>query len=83
MVDALVSQIDLSQRPFRMTLNVTFDINGDENSGPPIIEAESVIIATGADSRWLQVPGEYDFRGGNFVDSHIFSRCNVIIMQAE
>merc|ERR1712185_19265 len=29
-----------------------------------IVKAKSIIIATGASSRWLGVPGEYDLRGG-------------------
>jgi thioredoxin reductase (NADPH) len=28
------------------------------------IRAHSIVLATGADSRWLGVPGEWDFRGG-------------------
>ena len=28
------------------------------------IQAHAIIVATGADSRWLDVPGEHEFRGG-------------------
>ncbi|KOO26805.1 thioredoxin-disulfide reductase [Chrysochromulina tobinii] len=44
--------VDLSSRPFKITTN---------NS---VILAQSIVIATGADSRWLGVPGEDDLKGG-------------------
>ena len=47
-----VSSIDLSQRPFRVE---TPEAN---------ISAHSLIVATGADSRWLGVDGESTYRGG-------------------
>merc|ERR1719387_2052408 len=47
-----VSNIDLSQRPFRVE---TPEAN---------ISAHSLIVATGADSRWLGVDGESTYRGG-------------------
>ena len=47
-----VSNIDLSQRPFRVE---TPEAN---------ISAHSLIVATGADSRWLGVDGEATYRGG-------------------
>ena len=48
-----VRALDLSGRPFQVISenNVT-------------IPTHSVILATGAESRWLGVPGENDFRGG-------------------
>ena len=47
-----VSSIDLSQRPFVVA---TPEAN---------ISAHSLIVATGADSRWLGVDGEATYRGG-------------------
>jgi len=47
-----VSAIDLSQRPFRATLD-----SGAE------IEAEAVILATGAQAKWLGLPSEEKFKG--------------------
>jgi thioredoxin reductase (NADPH) len=43
-------EVDLSQRPFRLTL--------DEGA----IEAEALIVATGARARWLDLPDEVSFR---------------------
>lgn len=51
-VDELVGKVDLTKRPFEIHLNDT------------IIKTHSLILATGADSRWLGVEGEYDYRGG-------------------
>jgi len=44
--------VDLSSRPFKIQTN---------NS---VLLAHSVVIATGADSRWLGVKGEEDLKGG-------------------
>eukprot|EP00943_MAST-04B_sp_MAST-4B-sp1_P001434 g1434.t1 len=48
----LVTKVDLSKRPFELYTNDTK------------FKVHSVIMATGADSRWLGVPGEYEYRGG-------------------
>ena len=47
-----VSAVDLSERPFRLT------VDGDTE-----IEAECLIIATGATARYLGLPSEQKFRG--------------------
>ena len=47
-----VVSVDLSKRPFVLTTNAS------------TLKAHSVIVATGADSRWLGVEGEWSFRGG-------------------
>lgn len=47
-----ISSVDFSSRPFRLTTNTS-----------NVIASHAVIIATGADSNWLNVPGEYEFRG--------------------
>ena len=53
MVDDLVTGVDVSTKPYKIHV---------KNSAVPLY-THSVIVATGADSRWLDVPGEYDFRG--------------------
>jgi thioredoxin reductase (NADPH) len=47
-----VSKVELSQRPFRLTCD-----SGD------VYLADSVIIATGAQARWLDLPSEQKFKG--------------------
>jgi thioredoxin reductase (NADPH) len=47
-----VSRVELGQRPFRITCD-----SGD------IYTAESLVIATGAQARWLDIPSEQAFRG--------------------
>jgi len=47
-----VAEIDLSERPFQARLD-----------GGEIIEAEAVILATGAQARWLGLPSEEKFKG--------------------
>ena len=48
----IVTAIDLSARPFRATAD-----SGDS------FEAEAVVIATGAQARWLGIPGEKELGG--------------------
>ena len=48
----IVTGIDLSRRPFRATAD-----SGDA------FEADSVVIATGAQARWLGIPGEKELGG--------------------
>lgn len=48
----LVSEVDLSTRPFRLSVD-----NGD------VIVAQTVIIATGANARYLGLPDEQKFMG--------------------
>ena len=48
----IVTAIDLSDRPFRATAD-----SGD------VFEADSVVIATGAQARWLGIPGEKELGG--------------------
>src|ERR1700733_8181900 len=47
-----VSAVDLSRRPFRLTCD-----SGD------IYVTETLVIATGAQARWLDLPSEQTFRG--------------------
>jgi thioredoxin reductase (NADPH) len=48
----LITSVDFSQRPFRAT--------GDSGD---TYEAETVVIATGAQARWLGIPGEKELSG--------------------
>ncbi|SFK20650.1 thioredoxin-disulfide reductase [Bradyrhizobium sp. Gha] len=52
-VSDLVIKLDTSQRPFRLTCD-----SGD------VYLAETVILATGAQARWLGLPSELKFQGG-------------------
>jgi thioredoxin reductase (NADPH) len=52
-VTDLVIKLDTSQRPFRLTCD-----SGD------VYLAETVILATGAQARWLGLPSEQKFQGG-------------------
>ena len=52
-VTDLVNKLELSQRPFRLTCDC-----GD------VYLAETVILATGAQARWLGLPSELKFQGG-------------------
>ena len=52
-VSDLVTKLETSQRPFRLTCD-----SGD------VYLAETVILATGAQARWLGLPSETKFQGG-------------------
>jgi len=52
MVNDLIASVDLSARPFRCV--------GD---GGDVYLADSVIVATGAQARWLGLPSEHKFQG--------------------
>src|SRR5215208_3100298 len=52
MVTDLVTKLELSQRPFRLTCD-----SGD------VYLAETVVLATGAQARWLGIPSEEKFKG--------------------
>ncbi len=49
----IITEVDLSQRPFKVTVN----------GGESVIEAESIIISTGATARYLGLESESKFRG--------------------
>jgi thioredoxin reductase (NADPH) len=51
-VDANVTEVDFTRRPFHLKLGL---------SGT--VDAESVILATGANARWLNLPSEQKLRG--------------------
>lgn len=52
-VDAAVLGVNFSSQPLRIR------VNGTESD----LQTQAVVLACGAESRWLQVPGEYDLRG--------------------
>lgn len=52
MVEDDVSSVDFSHRPFVL-----------RGGSGAVVEAESVIVATGASALWLDVPGEEKYRG--------------------
>jgi thioredoxin reductase (NADPH) len=69
----MVTSIDLSSRPFTIQTNDT------------TIMAHALIVATGADSRWLGVPGEWEHRGGGVsscatCDGFLYSDKNVVVI---
>ena len=47
-----VTNLDTSSRPFKLTLE-----------GGDVFHADAVILATGAQARWLNIPSEQKFRG--------------------
>jgi NADH dehydrogenase FAD-containing subunit len=70
----LVTSIDSSQRPLRVKTNST-----------GVIETHTIIIATGADSKWLGVEGEYEMRGSGVsscavCDGFLFAGKHVIVV---
>jgi thioredoxin reductase (NADPH) len=52
MVSDHVTKVDLSQRPFRLACD-----SGD------VYLAEALVLATGAQARWLELPSEQQFKG--------------------
>ncbi len=52
MIDDMIEKVDFSARPFKCWTD-----------GGELIEADSVIISTGAQARWLGLPSEEKFRG--------------------
>ena len=66
-VTDLVNSLDVSQRPFRLTCD-----SGD------VYLAETVILATGAQARWLGLPSESKFQGGGEMPTRLASSTLVI-----
>ncbi|MBS1716494.1 MAG: thioredoxin-disulfide reductase [Armatimonadetes bacterium] len=50
-IDETITKVDFSQRPFKLW------------AGDQMVEAKSVIIATGASAKWLGLPTETEFGG--------------------
>ncbi|MET0970748.1 MAG: thioredoxin-disulfide reductase [Tardiphaga sp.] len=73
-VTDLVTDLDLSQRPFRLSCD-----SGD------VYLAETVILATGAQARWLGIPSEQAFQGGGVsacatCDGFFYRNKNVVVV---
>jgi len=69
----LVEAVDVSQRPFTVRTNES------------TIQTHALILATGADSRWLGVPGEWEHRGGGVsscatCDGFLFAERDVVVI---
>jgi thioredoxin-disulfide reductase len=69
-----VTRVDASVRPLQVHTNVTGRI-----------ETHSIIVATGADSRWLGIEGEYEMRGGGVsscatCDGFLFAGKHVLVV---
>lgn len=68
-----VVDIDVTSQPLRVITNSS------------IMETHSIILATGAESNWLDVPGEYEMRGGGVstcatCDGHFFKDKKVVVV---
>jgi thioredoxin reductase len=68
-----VVKVDASTRPLKVYTNST------------TIETHAIIVATGAESNWLGIPGEYEMRGGGVsscatCDGHFFAGRNVVVV---
>jgi thioredoxin reductase (NADPH) len=73
-VTDLVTDLDLGQRPFRLSCD-----SGD------VYLAETVILATGAQARWLGIPSEQAFQGGGVsacatCDGFFYRNKNVVVV---
>ena len=80
--DALVG-VDLTARPFKLTVNGT-TADGRPNV-PYTILADSLILATGAESRWLGAKGEHEFRGRGVTscatcDGYLYKDQDVVVI---
>ena len=69
----LVTRIDALERPFKVYTNSS------------VIETHSIIVATGAESNWLGVPGEWELRGGGVsscatCDGAVFRGKDVVVV---
>lgn len=68
-----VDALDIQSRPFVVKTNSTN------------IATHTIIVATGAESNWLHVKGEYDMRGGGVstcatCDGHFFKDTHVVVV---
>ena len=73
--DDIVKSIDTSKRPFVLVTNNT----------QTVLETHTVIVATGAESNWLGIPGEYELRGGGVsacatCDGFLYSDKHVLVV---
>jgi len=84
-----VDSIDVTKRPFVVNIiGSTGDNNSTNNNNANNnihIETHTIIVATGAESNWLNIKGEYDMRGGGVstcatCDGHFFKDTNVVVV---
>ena len=69
-----ITSCDLSSRPFKVTID-----------GSVTVEADSLIIATGASAKYLGIPGEQEFRGSGVsacatCDGFFYSKQDVAVI---
>ena len=69
----LATAFDVTSRPFKVTTNTS------------TFEVHSIILATGADARWLGVPGEHKYKGGGIstcatCDGFLFRGEDVVVI---
>jgi len=69
----IVTGIDASSRPLKVMTNSS------------VIQTHAVIVATGAESKWLDVKGEYEMRGGGVsscatCDGHMYRGKHVLVV---
>lgn len=72
--DDFVVSVDASQRPYQVMTNLT-----------GAIFTHTLIVATGADANWLQIPGEWELRGGGVsscatCDGFLFAKQDVVVV---
>ena len=72
--DDVVTTIDASERPYKLLTNRT-----------GLIQTHTVVVATGADANWLQIPGEFELRGGGVsscatCDGFLYSGKDVVVV---
>lgn len=72
--DDIVVSVDASQRPFKVKTNTT-----------GVIETHTIIVATGAESNWLGIPGEWQLRGAGVsscatCDGFLYSNQHVVVV---
>lgn len=56
-----------------------------ETNGTGIVQAHAVVVATGAEANWLNVPGEWQLRGGGVsscatCDGFLYAKKNVVVV---
>lgn len=72
--DDIVTAVDASERPYKVITNRTGTIS-----------THTMIVATGADANWLNIPGEWELRGGGVsscatCDGFLFAGKDVVVV---
>lgn len=81
-LDDYLVDIDTTSRPFKLHLR---GLTPDGKEEAHTVLSETVILATGAESRWLDVPGEHEFRGKGVsscatCDGYLFKGDDVLVV---